>query len=89
MTEKELWRFREMADGSGIGYLDSARPSISWKHIDGPMLCARDGQIHWLTLWERFRCWRGKDDAYSLERKRFPEIARDKLGYRARTGESK
>ena len=34
-----------------------AEPYIQWNHIDGPLLCCRDGTPHWLTraeqLWMR------------------------------------
>lgn len=58
----------------GIGYHRDARPSVVWEHVDGPMLRYRDGQIHWLTLWERLRCWLGLDNAESIEKKRRPEL---------------
>ena len=60
--------------GGYVGYPDTARPSINWKHIDGPLLYYRDGQLHWLTLWERFLCWIGKATAESIERERRPEL---------------
>lgn len=59
---------------NGIGYPETNRPGIVWNHIDGPLLYYRDGQLHWLTLWERLRCWLGLDDAFSLEAKRRPDL---------------
>jgi hypothetical protein len=44
------------------------------KHIDGPLLTFRDGQMHWLTLRERFRVWMGWEDALSLERRLRPDL---------------
>jgi len=60
--------------GGYVGYPKSVRPSINWKHIDGPLLYYRDGQMHWLTLWERLCCWLGRDDAESIEHKRRPDL---------------
>jgi hypothetical protein len=31
----------------------NAGPHIQWNHIDGPLLCCRDGTLHWLTMAER------------------------------------
>ena len=49
-------------------------PNIHWKHIDGPLLVMRDGQMHWLTLWERLCCALGWHDARSLERKHWDKL---------------
>jgi hypothetical protein len=57
-----------------IGYPSSSRPILIMKHIDGPLLTFRDGQIHWLTLRERFRVWMGWEDALSLERRLRPDL---------------
>ena len=59
-----------------VGFPASNRPSIEANHIDGPMLRFRDGQVHWLTLWERFLFWVGKTDAEKLERKHRPAMLR-------------
>lgn len=69
------WFGQYMPDGSFVGWEGDAQPSIKWKHIDGPMLLMRNGEICWLTWRERFRCWMGWEDAYSLERKRRPHLA--------------
>lgn len=50
------------------------RPVINAKHIDGPVLYFRDGQMHWLTLWERFLFAIGLTDADAIERKRRPKL---------------
>lgn len=50
------------------------RATIQWKHIDGPMLIMRSGELHWLTLGERFLCWIGRADAESLEYKHRPNL---------------
>jgi len=52
----------------------SSRPSFVMNHIDGPMLVFRDGQLHWLTLWERFLVWAGIATAESIERQRRPNL---------------
>ncbi len=54
----------------------SNRPSINPNHIDGPMLTFRDGQMHWLTPWERVLYRFGRIDAESLERKLRPNLMR-------------
>jgi hypothetical protein len=65
----------EVAVGSGFSIERSARPHLTMKHIDGPVLTFRDGQMHWLTLTERLKVWFGKEDAESLERKLRPDLA--------------
>ncbi len=74
ISDPSLKRPGYVYNKQGIGYPAGSDPEIIWKHIDGPMLCARDGQLHWLTPWEMFRCWLGWDDAKSIERKRFPDL---------------
>ena len=59
---------------NGIGYPNDARPYIKAKHIDGPLLVYLDGQMHWLTIKERFRFWMGWETAESLEAKRRPDL---------------
>lgn len=58
-----------------VGYPSSSRPHLTMKHIDGPRLTFRDGQMHWLTLRESLRVWIGLDDALSLERKLRPDLS--------------
>lgn len=58
-----------------IGYPADARPSINRKHIDGPLLYMRNGEIHWLTPWERILLWFGRTDALALERKHRPHLS--------------
>jgi hypothetical protein len=67
---------RDFSDGPlrGHGFPLGTRPSIMWNHIDGAWLCFSDGQLHWLTWWEKFRCWMGWDDAESLQRKLRPRL---------------
>jgi hypothetical protein len=60
----------------GVGYPVGARPWIMWGHIDGPLLHSRDGQLHWLTLWERLRCKLRLDDPVTLEAKHWPDLPR-------------
>lgn len=74
ISDPSLRRHGYIYNSNGVGYRADAQPHIRWKHIDGPLLVYRDGQMHWLTLWERFRCWRGWDDAWSIERKRRPDL---------------
>ncbi|MGY3535404.1 hypothetical protein [Bradyrhizobium sp. USDA 4452] len=59
----------------GIGFQRGSKPHINPKHIDGPLLCARDGRLHWLTMWERLRLWLGVETAESLEAKHWPALS--------------
>ncbi len=52
-----------------ISFPTEAQPSINFKHVDGPVLCCRDGSIHWLTYWERFMLWLGKINVHDLDKK--------------------
>lgn len=73
-SDKSLYRAGYIYNAQGVGYPSGSRPSINWHHIDGPLLYYSDGQMHWLTLWERLRCWFGRDNADSIERRRRPEL---------------
>lgn len=55
-------------------YPNNARPMLNMRHVDGPVLFFRDGQMHWLTLRERLRVRLGWDDATSLERRLRPDL---------------
>ena len=35
------------------------KPSVCWKHEDGPLMTLTDGTLHWITLMERFLLWLG------------------------------
>jgi hypothetical protein len=74
VSHPSLQRADYRYNAHGIGYHKDARPYIKWEHIDGPLLVYSDGQMHWLTLWERFRCWLGKDDAESIQAKRRDDL---------------
>lgn len=50
----------------------SHKPYIKKNHIDGPLLVFSDGQMHWLTLWERVQLRFGKTNADKLQRKLRP-----------------
>lgn len=60
----------------GVSFRLDNSPRIKWKHIDGPMLCFSDGQLHWLTWRERLLCWLGREDAEGLQRKLRPRLTR-------------
>ncbi len=70
ISDKSLQRPGYIYNSHGVGYPASSRPHIVWGHIDGPLLHARDGQLHWLTWNERIRCRLGWDDAVSIVNKR-------------------
>lgn len=77
VSDKSLMRvglvYRECPGGGWIGHVP-ADPFINWTHIDGPLLYYSDGQLHWLTLWERLRCWLSLDDARTIQMKRRPDL---------------
>lgn len=50
-------------------------PSIVANHIDGPLLYFSDGQLHWLTLWERALFAFGLTDATRLQKKLRPRLS--------------
>lgn len=54
---------------SDIGYPSGSLPHIQLNHVDGPMLCMRDGRVHWLTWRERIALFLRKTDAIALESK--------------------
>jgi len=73
----ERWRgfvYEELPGGGWIGRPRSNPPCIHWYHINGPLLVFRNGELHWLSLWERLRCWLKLDDAESLEKKLRPDL---------------
>jgi len=57
-----------------VSYPISSRPHIVWRHIDGPLLCGRHGELHWLTINERIFVCLGLDDEATLEKKHWPHI---------------
>jgi len=69
-SERHGWFY----SAQGVGFPASNRPGLIMKHIDGPLLTFRDGQMHWLTLWERLMVALGLADAESIERKRRPNL---------------
>lgn len=42
-----------------VGRPKGSKPTVNWKHIDGPLLIMTDNTLHWLTLWERFQLYFG------------------------------
>ena len=50
------------------------RPWVMVGHIDGPLLHFSDGQMHWLTIWERVQYRYGWTDADKLQRKLRPRL---------------
>lgn len=59
---------------AGVSFPISSRPHINRRHIDGPLLTFRDGQMHWLTMWERILLALGLMDAEKLELKLRPNL---------------
>lgn len=75
-TRHYVQDYIDTGSGVAVPFIPDAKPQIRWKHIDGPMLVLRNATLHWLTWRERFRCWLGLDDAFSLERKHAPDFVR-------------
>lgn len=63
----------------GVDYPCCSRATIRPNHIDGPLLVFRDGQMHWLTVWERILFALGFTDAERIERKRRPNLVRSEV----------
>lgn len=61
--------------GGLVGWPGDSQPNIQANHIDGPLLHFSDGQLHWLTLWERVLFALSLTDAKKLQRKRRPNLA--------------
>jgi hypothetical protein len=70
------YRYRISPGGGLIGYPEGRKPYINRKHIDGPLLYFSDGQLHWLSLWERVLLFLGRVDAVALEAKLRPDLHR-------------
>jgi hypothetical protein len=47
-------------------------PRIQMNHADGPLLIQSNGELHWLTFWERVALFFGKTDAEALDKKHAP-----------------
>lgn len=74
MPNRAGWLCEPSPSGGFHGWPAESRPSIQMNHIDGPVLYFRNGEIQWLTLFERFMVWVGRADAFSLERKHRPHL---------------
>lgn len=61
---------------AGVGFVAPQKPSLNMRHIDGPYICFRDGQLHWLTIRERIALWFGLTDAVKIEQKRRPNLCK-------------
>jgi hypothetical protein len=59
---------------NGLSFPIDSRPSIKWRHIDGPLLTFSDGQMHWLTLRERVRVCLGLEDEHTLQANHRPRL---------------
>jgi hypothetical protein len=69
------YRYEKAPGGGYIAFAATSRPYIKARHIDGPLLVMRNGEMHWLTWRERLLLWLGKTDALALERKYRPHLA--------------
>lgn len=69
------YRYERLPSGGIMGWPTACQPFINRKHIDGPLLYFRNGEMHWLTLWERMLLRLGKTDALALERKYRPHLS--------------
>lgn len=73
--KREGYRYEQASSGGVIGWPADSQPYINRRHIDGPLLYMRNGQMHWLTPWERVLLWLGLTDALILERKYAPTLS--------------
>ena len=48
-------------------FCEASEPFIDWKHVDGPLLICSTGNLHWLTLGDRFRLWVGLNTIKELD----------------------
>lgn len=56
--------------GGFVGYPTDFQPAeINWKHVDGPLLYLTNGQLHWLTRWERVQLFFEMTDIHELDMK--------------------
>ena len=58
-----------------------SRPWIMRNHIDGPLLHFTDGQLHWLSIWERIQYRFGWTSAAKLQRKLRPRLTAEAEHY--------
>lgn len=49
-------------------------PYINTSHVDGPVLTYSNGQMHWLTFWERVALALGWTSAARIQEKRRPDL---------------
>jgi hypothetical protein len=60
----------QRSPGGFVGYPTDFQPAeINWKHVDGPLLYLSNGQLHWLTRWERIQLFFGRTDVHELDMK--------------------
>lgn len=76
------WVCVSTSDGGFIGWQNGFKPNINANHIDGPLLTFSDGQMHWLTIWERILFAIGLTDAEKLEQKRRPNLVKGRAEQR-------
>lgn len=69
------------AQARGVAYKEYRPPSINEHHIDGPLLYFSDGQLHWLTFWERVLFRLDLTDAMELQQKLRPRLTAELEGY--------
>lgn len=74
MPGRPGWLYVPAPAGGFIGWEGGHAPSIQPDHVDGPLLRFSDGQLHWLTLWERLLFALGRTDAEKLQRKHRPNL---------------
>jgi len=64
------WTYQRVP-GGWRGYQERFEPAtINWKHINGPLMYLTNGQLHWLTRWERIQLFFGWADIHELDMKR-------------------
>lgn len=79
------YTYQRTPGGGWAGYPTNFQPAkVNWKHIDGPLLYLTNGQLHWLTYWERIQLFFGRTDVHELDmkhqRRASPVTSADKTG---------
>lgn len=64
-----------------ISWPAHAKPYINRRHVDGPVLVCRNGEMRWLTPFERLCLRLGRTDAYKLEKKYRPHLQEPPLPF--------
>ncbi len=71
-----LERLNKTFAAANVSYPTDTAPHVVWDHIDGPVLCLRDGRMQWLSFWEKVLYARGWVTSGALEQKHWNTAGR-------------